>query len=203
MTRLILFWCIPTTVHLFEPSHEMVLFILCKLILQTRMHSHPVGLDVWFLVDPSSASILHVCEQQKLLRDCAGSPESSLGRLSDEYHNFMRCLFYFCKGNCLKNSDDNITEDELPKNEPSVWASQNSCQSKLSLLYGMMHVVFSYLYIIFKPFPTDIAMVCNSVQLTWLLIRHKKNTHVSTNMPKNIRVGRSEILFIFWQLFIC
>ena len=32
---------------LFEPSHEvMVLFILRKLILQTCMHSHPVGLDV-------------------------------------------------------------------------------------------------------------------------------------------------------------
>ena len=32
---------------IFEPSHEiMVLFILRKLILQTRMGSHPVGLDV-------------------------------------------------------------------------------------------------------------------------------------------------------------
>ena len=30
-----------------------------------------------------------------------------------------------------------------------------------------------------------------------------KNTCVSTNMLKNIRVGRSEILFIFCQLFIC
>ena len=31
----------------FEPSHEiMVLFALRKLILQTRMHSHLVGLDV-------------------------------------------------------------------------------------------------------------------------------------------------------------
>ena len=33
--------------------------------------------------------------------------------------------------------------------------------------------------------------------------RPKRNTRVSTNMPKNIRVGRSEILFIFCQLFIC
>ena len=32
-----------------EPAHEiMALFILCKLILQTRMCSHPMGLDVWF-----------------------------------------------------------------------------------------------------------------------------------------------------------
>ena len=30
-----------------EPSHEiMVLFVLRKLILQTRMRSHPLGLDV-------------------------------------------------------------------------------------------------------------------------------------------------------------
>ena len=32
----------------YEPSHEiMVLFVLRKLIVQTRMRSHPVGLDVW------------------------------------------------------------------------------------------------------------------------------------------------------------
>ena len=31
----------------FEPPHEiMALFVLCKFILQTHMHSHPVGLDV-------------------------------------------------------------------------------------------------------------------------------------------------------------
>ena len=30
----------------------MVLFVLRKLILQTRMRCHPVGLDVWFLVGP-------------------------------------------------------------------------------------------------------------------------------------------------------
>ena len=36
-----------------EPAHEiMVLFVLRKLILQTGMRSHPVGLDVSFLVGP-------------------------------------------------------------------------------------------------------------------------------------------------------
>ena len=31
----------------YEPAHEiMALFVLRKLILQTRMHGHPVGLDV-------------------------------------------------------------------------------------------------------------------------------------------------------------
>ena len=30
----------------FQPAHEiMALFVLCKLILQTRMRRHPVGLD--------------------------------------------------------------------------------------------------------------------------------------------------------------
>ena len=30
-----------------EPSHEIIaLFVLRKLILQTRIHNHPVGLDV-------------------------------------------------------------------------------------------------------------------------------------------------------------
>ena len=31
----------------------------------------------------------------------------------------------------------------------------------------------------------------------------KKNTYVSANMPKKIRVGRSENLFNFYQIFIC
>ena len=36
---------------IFEPAHEIVvLFVLSKLIFQTGMLSHPMGLDVWFLV---------------------------------------------------------------------------------------------------------------------------------------------------------
>ena len=38
-------------VSFLETSREiMVLSVLCKLILQMRMHSYPVGPDVWFLV---------------------------------------------------------------------------------------------------------------------------------------------------------
>ena len=45
-----LFQCLVT---LFAPTHEILaLFVLCKFILQIRMRSHPVGLDVWFLVWP-------------------------------------------------------------------------------------------------------------------------------------------------------
>ena len=39
--------------HVFEPSHEIIaLLVLPKLILQMRMRSHPMGLDVWLLVGP-------------------------------------------------------------------------------------------------------------------------------------------------------
>ena len=67
--------CLIKTVN--EPTHEiMVLFVLRKLIFQTRMH--PVGRDVCFWSDPLSTSILHVCEQQRLWRDCSGSSEPLL-----------------------------------------------------------------------------------------------------------------------------
>ena len=66
----------------FEPAHEiMVFFVPRKFILQMRMRSHPMGLDVWFLV----GSFFHfhtLCVQtvQALagLRGCAGSPSPSL-----------------------------------------------------------------------------------------------------------------------------
>ena len=59
------------SLHTNEPAHEyMVLFVHRKLILQTRMRSHPLGLFVWFFVS-SFSSILHVCEQRRLWWDCA------------------------------------------------------------------------------------------------------------------------------------
>ena len=59
----------------------MVLFILHKLILQTRMRSHPVGLDVRFLVRPFvyfHTSCVQTAKALVRLRECAGSPEPSL-----------------------------------------------------------------------------------------------------------------------------
>ena len=65
-----------------EPSHEiMVLFVLRKLILQTRMRSHPVGLDVWYLVWHFfyfHTSHVRTAKALARLRGCAGSPEPSL-----------------------------------------------------------------------------------------------------------------------------
>ena len=80
---------------LFEPCHEiMALFILRKLILQTRMRNHPVGLDVWFLVGPYIYFHTSCVQTTKALVrrcGCAGSPEPSLvaGRLCDKYHIFF------------------------------------------------------------------------------------------------------------------
>ena len=65
-----------------EPAHEiMALFVPCKLILQTRVHSHPVGLDVWLLVGPFvcfHTSCVQTAKALARLRGCAGSPEPSL-----------------------------------------------------------------------------------------------------------------------------
>ena len=65
-----------------EPSHEiMVLFVLPKLILKTRMRSHPVNLDVWFLVEPFvyfHTLCVRSAKALARLRGCTGSPEPSL-----------------------------------------------------------------------------------------------------------------------------
>ena len=71
-----------STINKFEPTHEiMALFILCKLILQMCMCSHPVELDVWFLVGPFvyfHTSCVRTAKALARLRGCAASPEPSL-----------------------------------------------------------------------------------------------------------------------------
>ena len=67
---------------LIEAAHEiMALFVLRKLILQTRMCSHPVGLDVWFFVGSFvyfHTSCVQTAKALARLRRCAGLPEPSL-----------------------------------------------------------------------------------------------------------------------------
>ena len=74
--------CDPAPQYLISPAHEiMALFVLRKLILRKCMHSHPMGLDVWFLVRPVVYfHTLYVQTAKALarLRRCAGSPENSL-----------------------------------------------------------------------------------------------------------------------------
>ena len=71
--------CVPSS---FEPAHEiMALFVLRKLILQMRIRSHPVGLDVLLMVGPFVyfyTSCLRTAKALVRLRGCAGSPEPSL-----------------------------------------------------------------------------------------------------------------------------
>ena len=65
-----------------EPSHEiMALFVLRKDILQTRMRSHPVGLDVLFVVRPFvyfHTSCMRTVKALVRLLGCASSPKPSL-----------------------------------------------------------------------------------------------------------------------------
>ena len=65
-----------------EPAHEiMALVVLRKLILQSRIRSHPVGPDVWFLVGLFvyfHSSFVRTAKALASLRGCAGSPEPLL-----------------------------------------------------------------------------------------------------------------------------
>ena len=66
----------------YEPCHEIVvLSVLRKLILQTCMRSHPLGLDVSCLVGPFvyfHTSCLRTAKALARLHGCAGSSEPSL-----------------------------------------------------------------------------------------------------------------------------
>ena len=66
----------------YEPCHDiMFFFVLHTLMFQTRMLSHPVGLDVWFLVRPFiyfHNLCVRTAKALARLCICAGSPEPSL-----------------------------------------------------------------------------------------------------------------------------
>ena len=86
-----------------EPYHEiMALFVLRKLILQTHMRSHPVGLDVWFFGRTIRLLSYFMCansdetvRMRRLAWAFAGRPA---GRLCEKHHNLMSWLnFSFCE----------------------------------------------------------------------------------------------------------
>ena len=57
------------------------ILVLHKLILQTRMRSHPLKLDVWFFVRPLvyfHTSCMRTAKALARLRGCTGLPEPSL-----------------------------------------------------------------------------------------------------------------------------
>ena len=71
-------------------THEILaLFVLRKLILQTRMRSHPEGLDLWFLVEPFG--YFHtLCE--RTAKALARLTWAFAGRLCDKYHSLTSWL---------------------------------------------------------------------------------------------------------------
>ena len=82
---LLLIWLAWVASHVYnfnnrnDPAHEIIaLFILRKLILQTRMRSHPVGLDVCFLVGPFVYFHISCVRTVKALVRLRGMPEPSL-----------------------------------------------------------------------------------------------------------------------------
>ena len=70
--------------HIFggDGNKNLLIYLsLPKLVLQMCMPSHPVGLDVWFLVRPFvyfHALCVRTAKALARLRGCAGSPEPSL-----------------------------------------------------------------------------------------------------------------------------
>ena len=88
----------------------MVLFVIRKLILQTRMRSHPVWLDVWYLVWPFfyfHTSCVRTTKALARLRGCAGSPEPSLVAyvISTIISSWLKYSYSHHK---IKNSSNNI-----------------------------------------------------------------------------------------------
>ena len=78
----------------------MALFVLLKLILQTCTHSHPVGLDVGFLVGPFiyfHTLCVRTTKALARLRRCAVSLEPSLFTYAVSTIISWAGSFYFCK----------------------------------------------------------------------------------------------------------
>ena len=74
-------------IKLFESTHEILaLFVPRKFILQTCIRSHPVGLDVWFLV--GSFVYFH----SSCVRTAKALARAFAGRLCDKYHSLMSWL---------------------------------------------------------------------------------------------------------------
>ena len=81
---------------IFEPSDEiMVLFVLRKLILQTRMHSHPVGLHVWFLVGLFVYFHTSCVRTEKTLSRMHRLAWAFPGHLCSKYHTLMSWLIWW------------------------------------------------------------------------------------------------------------
>ena len=75
------YFLVPQKIIIWAISWDNGLFVIRKVILQTRMRSHPVVLDVWCLIEPFvyfHTTCMRTAKALARLRGCAGSPECSL-----------------------------------------------------------------------------------------------------------------------------
>ena len=79
--------------QIYEPSQEiMALFVLRKLILQTHMRSHPVGLDVGFFGRTLLLLPYFMCVNSESSGETARMRRLAwafAGHLCDKYNNLM------------------------------------------------------------------------------------------------------------------
>ena len=103
----------------------MALIELRKLILQTRMRIHPVGLDDWFLVGPFVYFRTLCVRAAMALARLRGLAWALAGRLCDKYHNLMNWLiFWECQYFIIRSDVDaeNISFIIVfPTNMDFVW----------------------------------------------------------------------------------
>ena len=132
-----------------EPSHEiMELFVLRKLIVQTRMRSHPVGLDVRFLVRPFV--YFHTCGTARMRR----LVWAFAGRLCYKYHNLMSWLkssfttweIWDCTQKSSCRMANNVDRDATPL---SIWSgSIRFAQTYLSQYVALLQYDICLCYLI-------------------------------------------------------
>ena len=92
---------------------------LRKLILQSHMCSHPMGLDVWFLVRPIvyfHTSCVRTAKALARLRGCAGSPEPSL--VAYVINNLMSWLIYLTR---IPDNVDSLNNERMTSFDYGYW----------------------------------------------------------------------------------
>ena len=135
----------------------MVLFVLRKLILKTRVRSHPVGLDVSFLVEPFiylRTSCVRTAKALARLRGCAGSPELSLVAYVISTIISWAGSYVFMekewKANSCRSEEDNLQGYTAYVFMEKVWKAY-SCRSEEENLQG--HTAYVFMEKVWKAYP--------------------------------------------------
>ena len=131
--------CCSVSAETKKPCHEIIaLFVLRKLIFQTRMLSHPVGLEVWTLFRPFVYLHTSCVQTAKELRDCADaqarSPEPSMVAYVIStiisragWNNFPPLWMLFTRwifSNLIEPCHEKMCLREFPARSDSNWPAQ-------------------------------------------------------------------------------